>query len=365
MSVTELSAPPAIAPAAERSLSGWGRSSWSRCAVRRPRGAAEVVEALASSARSGRHTIARGAGRSYGDAAQSQGGDVLDMTALNRVLSIDPQRMLVTAEAGATVGQLMARLSAHGLTLPVVPGTRHVTLGGAIASDIHGKNHHCDGAFARHVTALTLCTPGGEILELTPESDADLFYGTLGGMGLTGVVIEATVRAEPLSRPWGAGDLDRTNGLVETLELLSGHERHRYSVAWLDLLAPGAKMGRAIVSRADPRGSRDPPRAARGSVPQARWRQATPHGLHGDDGASRGPTPGRCRDRRWPMFRAHFQGRCCGPRACARSTRCAGGRRPGASAGAHWRSPRTSFRWTSSVSGTASTERPGWCSTSS
>jgi decaprenylphospho-beta-D-ribofuranose 2-oxidase len=264
MSVTELSAPPAIAPADERSLSGWGRSSWSRCAVRRPRGAAEVVEALASSARSGRHVIARGAGRSYGDAAQCEGGDVIDMTAMNRVLSIDPQRMLVTAEAGATVGQLMARLSAHGLTLPVVPGTRHVTLAGAIASDIHGKNHHCDGAFARHVTALTLCTSGGEILELTPESDADLFYGTLGGMGLTGVVIEATVRAEPLSSPWVAGDLDRTNGLVETLELLSGHERHRYSVAWLDLLAPGAKMGRAIVSRADPLAPGDAPRPARG-----------------------------------------------------------------------------------------------------
>src|ERR1019366_8957523 len=258
MSVTELSAPPAIAPAAERSLSGWGRSSWSRCAVRRPRGAAEVVEALASSARSGRHTIARGAGRSYGDAAQSQGGDVLDMTALNRVLSIDPRRMLVTAGAGATVGQLMARLSAHGLPVPVVPGTRHVTLGGAIASDIHGKNHHCDGAFARHVTALTLCTPGGEILELTPESDADLFYGTLGGMS------GGTAGAEPLSSPWVAGDLDRTNGLVETLELLSGHERHRYSVAWLDLLPPGAKMGRAIVSRAAPLAPGDAPRPAGG-----------------------------------------------------------------------------------------------------
>ena len=96
----------------------------------------------------------------------------------------------------------MARLAAHGLTLPVVPGTRHVTLAGAIASDIHGKNHHRDGGFARHVASLSLCTPAGEVLELTPDSDADLFYATLGGMGLTGVVVEATVRAEPLPSPW-------------------------------------------------------------------------------------------------------------------------------------------------------------------
>jgi len=254
MSVSELSAPPTLPRASERSLSGWGRTSWSRCAVLRPRGTAEIVGALAACARAGRHAIARGAGRSYGDAAQSDGGDVLDMSSLNRVVSIDRQRMLVTAEAGATVAQLMARLSAHGLTLPVLPGTRHVTLAGAIASDIHGKNHHRDGGFARHVAALTLCTPGGEVLELTPEGEPELFYATLGGMGLTGVVTEATVRAEPLSSPWVAGDLDRTDGLLETLELLSGEERHRYSVAWLDLLARGAKMGRAIVSRADPLG---------------------------------------------------------------------------------------------------------------
>jgi decaprenylphospho-beta-D-ribofuranose 2-oxidase len=223
--------------------------------VIQPRGVAEVLEALASHAGDAGNdagVIARGAGCSYGDAAQNDGGTVLDMTALDRVVSIDPANRLVTAQAGATIAQLMARLAAHGLTLPVVPGTRHVTLAGAIASDIHGKNHHRDGAFARHVTSLSLCTPAGDVKELSHESDPDLFYATLGGMGLTGVVVEATVRAESLLSPWVTADTDRTSGLEQTLQLMSGVEHHRYSVAWLDLLAGGAKMGRAIISRANP-----------------------------------------------------------------------------------------------------------------
>jgi decaprenylphospho-beta-D-ribofuranose 2-oxidase len=253
MSVTELSTRTPTARA-ERSLCGWGRTARSRCRVLEPRGVEDVLEALAS------HTpqtgvIARGAGRSYGDAAQNDGGDVLDMTGLDQIVSIDGERGLITAQAGATVAQLMARLAVHGLTLPVVPGTRHVTLAGAIASDIHGKNHHRDGGLARHVAALSLCTPAGGLVEVSPETDPELFYATLGGMGLTGVVVEATLRAEPLSSPWVAADVDRTDGLEQTLELMSGAESHRYSVAWLDLLADGSKMGRAIVSRAEPLGS--------------------------------------------------------------------------------------------------------------
>jgi decaprenylphospho-beta-D-ribofuranose 2-oxidase len=237
------------ARAQERSLCGWGGVAGSRCRVLRPREETEIVELLAAPRDSG--VIARGAGRSYGDAAQNGGGEVLDMTALDRILSVDEQARSVTAQTGATIARLMTRLAAHGLTLPVVPGTRHVTLGGAIASDIHGKNHHRDGSIARHVTALTLCTPAG-VVEVSPSSDPDLFGATLGGMGLTGVIARATLRVEPLSSPWVAADVDRTEGFEQTLALLAGEELHRYSVAWLDLLAPGARMGRAVVSRADP-----------------------------------------------------------------------------------------------------------------
>jgi decaprenylphospho-beta-D-ribofuranose 2-oxidase len=240
--------------------------------VLQPREVEDVLEALASHApQTG--VIARGAGRSYGDAAQNGGGDVLDMTGLDRIVSIDGERGLMTAQAGATVAQLMVGLASHKLTLPVVPGTRHVTLAGAIASDIHGKNHHRDGGLSKHVTAISLCTPAGGLVEVSPENDPDLFYATLGGMGLTGVVVEATLRAEALPSPWVAADVDRTDGLKQTLELMSGAERHRYSVAWLDLLADGPKLGRAIVSRADPLMSD-------GATPPPRGRRATGGGTY-------------------------------------------------------------------------------------
>jgi decaprenylphospho-beta-D-ribofuranose 2-oxidase len=250
MSVTELSEP-RVSASVERSLTGWGRTSHSRCRVTAPSGAEEILELMGSPLAAQQGVIARGAGRSYGDAAQNEGGEVLDMTGMNAVVSIDRERRLVSAQAGATVAQLMAALAPHRLTLPVVPGTSQVTLAGAIASDVHGKNHHRDGAFARHVREIVLCTPAGEMLRLTPEEDAELFYATLGGMGLTGVVLEATVAAQQLPVPLVLADLDRTDGLDATLEMLSGRERHRYSVAWLDLLASGSRMGRAVVSRAD------------------------------------------------------------------------------------------------------------------
>jgi len=251
MSAVELTAR-APATGEQRWLCGWGRTARSCCRVIPARDVQDVVEGLARGATPAAGVIARGAGRSYGDAAQNDGGAVLDMTGWDRILSVDTETRLVTAQAGATIAALLARLAADRLTLPVVPGTRHVTLGGAIASDIHGKNHHRDGGMARHVVALSLCTPAGGCVEVSPEADPELFYGTFGGMGLTGVVLQATVQAEPLASPWVAADVDRTEGLDETLELMAGEERHRYSVAWLDLLAEGSKMGRAVVSQADP-----------------------------------------------------------------------------------------------------------------
>jgi decaprenylphospho-beta-D-ribofuranose 2-oxidase len=264
MSVAELSAHPQLT-GAERTLWGWGRTSRSRCRVSAPRAVDDVLRALGSQAATSTGVIARGAGRSYGDAAQNAGGEVLDMGGLQRIVSIERERGLITAQAGATVAQLMSALARGALTLPVVPGTRHVTLAGAIASDIHGKNHHRDGALARHVSAISLCTPALGLIELSPREDPDLFYATLGGMGLTGVIVQATLRAEPLPAPWVTADTDRTEGLAQTLELMSGPERHRYSVAWLDLLAEGPRMGRAIVSRADPLPGDEAPRSARGS----------------------------------------------------------------------------------------------------
>jgi decaprenylphospho-beta-D-ribofuranose 2-oxidase len=265
MSVIELRSRTTVA-GVERSLSGWGRTAPSSCRVLRAEGPEEIAQVLSSAASLGTGVIARGAGCSYGDAAQNEGGAVLDMTSFHRILSIDAERRVLRAQAGATIAELMAALAPHDLTLPVVPGTRHVTLAGAIASDIHGKNHHRDGGFARHVTSISLCTPAAGLVQISPESDADLFYATLGGMGLTGVILEATLRVDPLASPWVAGDIDRTGGLEETLELLGGEERRRYSVAWLDMLAPGARMGRAVITRADPLPAAEAPAPQRGRL---------------------------------------------------------------------------------------------------
>lgn len=259
---------PTAAPAGElRELSGWGRTAPAQSAVVCAKTPEQVLAALDGAARSGSRVLARGAGCSYGDAAQNRDGLVVEMTALQSVLQIDAESGRVRAQAGITISGLMGALAAHELTVPVVPGTRHVTLAGAIASDIHGKNHHRDGAFARHVESIELWTPAGALAVVSAESDPELFYATLGGMGLTGVVLAATLRAAPLPSPWVSVDTDRTADLHETLAVLAGPETHRYSVAWMDMLSHGPGYGRAVIERADPLPAQDAPR---GRGPRAR-----------------------------------------------------------------------------------------------
>jgi decaprenylphospho-beta-D-ribofuranose 2-oxidase len=245
-------------------LSGWGRASFSRAHVIAATSGAEIADALARPELRAGGVIARGAGRSYGDAAQIAGGAVLDTSGLDRMLAIDVERLNVRVQAGVSYAALLAELVPRGFMLPAIPGTRHVTIGGAIASDVHGKNHPADGSIGRHLLALALCTPADGLreLELAADGDRELLLATLGGMGLTGVVVEATLAIEPLRSPWWALDTDRTDSLDETLALMSTDAGHRYSVAWLDVLAGGARFGRAVVTR-----SRDWPAEPPGEAP--------------------------------------------------------------------------------------------------
>lgn len=248
MSAAPLSASP-------RRLCGWGRTSYSTAAVITPRSADEVCEAVGAASERGdlgnRGLIARGAGRSYGDAAQNEGGAVIDATELREVEVGDG--MLVRAGAGATLGQLIGRLALEGLALPVVPGTRHVTVGGAIAADIHGKNHRRDGSFGHHVKSLLLCTPDGRLRDVSRDREADLFHATLGGMGLTGVIVEATMRVAPLRGPTLESDIDRTQTIEQALAVMEQGEAHRYCIAWVDLLSGGSAFGRSVVLRCNDR----------------------------------------------------------------------------------------------------------------
>jgi decaprenylphospho-beta-D-ribofuranose 2-oxidase len=243
----------APAEGSQRLLCGWGRIGASRASVSRVADVEQVAACLAGAGASGRAALARGMGRSYGDAAQSEGGRVLDMTGLDAVEAIDRERMTVTVQAGATLAAVLEALGEQGLTLPVLPGTSQVSVGGALAGDVHGKSHHRDGSFAAHVRELRLCLPGGELVDVSPHSDPELFAATLGGMGLTGAIVRATLAVEPLVSPWAVEEVRRTEDLEETLAVLSEPETHRWSVAWLDLLARSPRrLGRGIVSRADP-----------------------------------------------------------------------------------------------------------------
>jgi decaprenylphospho-beta-D-ribofuranose 2-oxidase len=201
-------------------------------------------------------------GRSYGDAAQLSGGLVLDMTRL-REFQLDAGQATVTAQAGVTIGDLLEALVPAGWMLPVVPGTQHVTVGGAIASDIHGKNHATAGTFANHVRALGLLTAGGDVLELEPGSDDGLFAATVGGMGLTGVILWARVGVKRVDSALVTVDADRVDQLDDALALLAGPGGpHR--VAWLDLL--GSSAGRGIVTRAQHIASEPGPNARHGAA---------------------------------------------------------------------------------------------------
>jgi decaprenylphospho-beta-D-ribofuranose 2-oxidase len=197
----------------------------------------------------GRGLIPRGLGRSYGDAAQRSGGLVLDMTNFKEIGEVDPSTGLLSVDAGVSIDELLRVVLPQGWFVPVTPGTRSVTIGGAIAADIHGKNHHRDGSFCNHVTSMTLATPTGTF-EVTPENDPELFWGTAGGMGLTGAVLKATVRLHPVESSWVTVDTLRFRDLGALMQEMEATDHsHHYSVAWVDCNAGGKRKGRSILTR--------------------------------------------------------------------------------------------------------------------
>ena len=234
---------------AARVLRGFGRSTASVAAVRHVAGADAVTDAV--SAGGPRGLLARGRGRSYGDAAQNAGGAVLDVAPGLDHVHLDEAAGTVTASAGASLDELLRVLVPRGWFVPVTPGTRHVSLGGALAADVHGKNHHLDGSFAQHVTRFRLVTPIGT-REVTPQDDADVFWATAGGMGLTGVVTDLTLRLLPITTSRVLVDTERADDLDDLMErMVSGDHRYRYSVAWVDTAVGGRHLGRGVLTRGD------------------------------------------------------------------------------------------------------------------
>ncbi len=192
--------------------------------------------------------ITRGMGRSYGDAALCTGGKVILTERLSRLLHFDSETGVLTAEAGATLADILEFFVPQGWFVPVTPGTKFCSLGGCLAADVHGKNHHRDGTFSRHLESAALILPSGEKKTISPDENSELYWATAGGMGLTGIISEVNLKLTPIETAWMNVTHRRAQNIDDAIRLLSDPmvDDH-YSVAWIDCLAKGTKLGRSIV----------------------------------------------------------------------------------------------------------------------
>ncbi len=227
-------------------LAGWGRYPRHDSDLVAP-ATAEASRALLARSEG---IVARGNGRAYGDAAIGQ-SVTLATRSLDRMRAFDPATRRLTVEAGVLLSDILAAFVPRGLFPPVVPGTKLVTVGGMIASDVHGKNHHRDGGFGSNVESLRLALPGGDVVTCSPTESPDLFWATVGGMGLTGTILEATFRLKPIETGWMRQDTVVAANLDEAMAALVRSDQFTYSVAWIDCLAHGASLGRSLVYMAE------------------------------------------------------------------------------------------------------------------
>lgn len=226
-------------------LHSWGRYPVTESRLHVPRSRVDIDALLRDAAPAQSAMIARGLGRSYGDSALAD--DVVQMLALDNLLHFDESTGHLRCAAGVSLATLLQVFLPRGWMLPVVPGTRFVTVGGAIASDVHGKNHHGAGTFGDHVCNLSLLQASGEVIECSPTLHGDLFNATCGGMGLTGIIVDATLA---LRRVPGSAILQQTVRAANLPDVFARFEEHAdatYSVAWLDCLARGDALGRSLL----------------------------------------------------------------------------------------------------------------------
>jgi FAD/FMN-containing dehydrogenase len=197
--------------------------------------------------------LPRGLGRSYGDCCLNDGGILIDTRSLDHFIELDASAGRLRCEAGVSLAAVLEQIVPRGLFLPVSPGTKYVTVGGAIANDIHGKNHHRAGTFGRHVLRFELLRSTGARVVCEPTGDhADLFRATIGGLGLTGLVTWAEFRLERVPGPWIARETIAFDRLDDYFEIAEASDREfPYTVAWIDCMARGRELGRGVLFRGD------------------------------------------------------------------------------------------------------------------
>ncbi|AEG50395.1 FAD linked oxidase domain protein [Sphingobium chlorophenolicum L-1] len=255
---------------AER-LSGWGRYPVAECMITRPRNAEAVPPLLSHLPKA----IARGNGRSYGDASLAPDATV-DLRRLDHFIDFDRTSGCLTCEGGALLADIVDTMLPRGWFVPVTPGTKLVTVGGMIASDVHGKNHHVAGSFCDHVEWIDLAIGAGEVLRCSPGEHADLFAATCGGMGLTGVILRACFRLLRVESTAVRQRIVRAATLADAFEIFEASLDWTYSVAWIDCLAQGRHLGRSAIFLGEHALSDQLP-PARQAAPLARHARRTKH----------------------------------------------------------------------------------------
>lgn len=238
-------------PSAVRPLSGWGRFPVETCRIFRPEKRASLAAILASGEEPS--YIARGLGRSYGDAALNRGGGVICFERLNRLIAFDPKTGVLECEAGVTFAEILDCFLPRGYFLPVTPGTKFVTLGGAIAHDVHGKNHHRAGTISNFVLDFRLQTPQGDVMTCSPRENPDVFWATVGGAGLTGLLLSARLRLQRVETAYVLVDFLKVPHFADAIDAMAESDHlYEFSVAWIDCLARGKALGRSVLMRANP-----------------------------------------------------------------------------------------------------------------
>lgn len=222
-------------------ISGWGNYPKQDAQLITPSSITSLNEAVKLE----ESKIVRGMGRSYGDSANAP--KVLQTSYFDHFLEFDESAGLLTAEAGVTLREMLKVIVPRGWFLPVTPGTSYVSLGGAIASDVHGKNHHSAGTFGQHVKSISIMLGTGEIVTASDISNMDLFHATCGGMGLTGVILSATIQLIPIRSSLINQKTIKTDCIEAAFEAFEDNSNSTYSVAWIDCLSKGKSLGRSVL----------------------------------------------------------------------------------------------------------------------
>ena len=265
-----------------KTISGWGNYPQAGCHLFRPHRQSDLAHVFEDQVQ--KNFIPRGLGRSYGDASLNQDQGVILLTQLDRFMTFDEQTGVVECESGVSIGTIIDVFLPRGFFPVVTPGTQFVTVGGAIAADIHGKNHHRDGSMAECVLGFTLLIPTGEILTCSREKNEDLFWATIGGMGLTGVIVTARLQLRRVESGYLRVIYQQAEHVDQLLAHFDFHNQDdSYSVAWIDCLATGASLGRGVLMLADHAQCDDLPVHARLQPlqPRRRRRQSVPFFMPG------------------------------------------------------------------------------------